>query len=68
MVVSLRGTSGDSIDDLCVVFFYNVYNLRVTSEEVWCPDLSKEWSQGSGRRKWTAHAGQGLAKVRVLKH
>jgi hypothetical protein len=60
---------------LCSLF-HNVYNLRVTrniirggsSEEVWCPDLGKGWSQGSGRRKWTAHAGQGLVKVRVLGH
>ena len=68
MVVSLRGTSGGSIDDLCVVFFHNVYNLCVTRNIIRKGVQVKkigdqiEVKGGAGRRKWSAPCWAGPGK------
>ena len=75
MVVSLRGTSGGSIDDLCVVFFHNVYNLCVTRniirkgvhvKKIGAQIEVKGGAKGQGEVNGLPHAGQGLAKVQIL--
>jgi hypothetical protein len=67
MVVSLRGTFGDSIDDLCVVFFTRlIIRKGVQVKKIYSQIEVKCLAKGPGDGNGMPHAGQGLTEVCLL--
>ena len=78
MVVSLRGTSDDSIDNLCVILFSiflicvlhtrTIIRKGIQVKKIGAQIEVKGGATGQREGNGLPHAGQGLAKVQVLGH